>query len=531
MFAVGMLCVVTGVLLITSVAHAGRYLGKPFPEFAFTDAITGEETTLASLRGKVVLAHFWRSGNQACAAELVHIKRAYTSYHDQGFEIVNVSLDDNAVTAREFILLKGIPGRHAAEGGGWDTRLATEFAVTSVPELFVLDHAGVCVADSVRGSSLPRAISRAVREIPDAVRALEDPRVDEQNPSVVKSLEDRIGDARATIDAASAPLAAMNGQLDEIVELLDWVEGQYPRPDRTQLIRVRFQRLCALMGSVRHELFVRGYLNDRAIPVPSDPFPENISEPTTAQLDAVHAQLESTRRSAVVLRLAMSGTWGEIEEVRKDLREIARRLGWSRGDLHEITGKVIEIEDDVNGIRERTTDPWLRQMTAIESVLGRLAGGDSKLLERVAKIDERLEYCKNRLPIATRRASAYVEVRNAYAEVRDGLISVVDELVERGMLTGGAVAIPADPFARGVQLDARTRMATEVVLDETRTALTIVKGRLGASETEVAGLRERLDALRTALEEHPKDAGTKATVEAGFRALCDEVLAMMDAMG
>ncbi|MCA9295801.1 MAG: hypothetical protein KC983_04775, partial [Phycisphaerales bacterium] len=372
---------------------------------------------------------------------------------------------------------------------------------------------------------------RTVREIPDEVRDLEDPRVDEQNPSVVKSLEDRIDEARATIDEASAPLTDLNGQLDEVIELLDWVEAQYPRPDRTQLVRVRFRRICELMRSVRQELFVRGYLNDRAIPVPRDPFAEDNSEPTTAQLDAVQVQLPTVRRSAVVLRLAMSGTWGEIDEVRKDLKEIARRLGWSRGDLHEITGKVIEIEDDVKGIRERTTDPWLRQMTSIEGVLGRLAGGDSTLLERVATIDERLTYCRKRLPIATRRASAYVEVRNAYTEVRDGLIAVVDELVTRGTLPADAVEIPANPFARGVQLDARTRIATEAVLDETREVLTIVKGRLGASETEIAGLRERLEALRKSIDEHPNDAGTRATVEAGFRTLCDEILAMMDAKG
>lgn len=43
----------------TSSALAGKYFGKPFPNFKATDAITGEPVSLEDLRGQVVLIKFW----------------------------------------------------------------------------------------------------------------------------------------------------------------------------------------------------------------------------------------------------------------------------------------------------------------------------------------------------------------------------------------------------------------------------------------------------------------------------------------
>jgi len=519
-----------GLLAGAGLTHAeptpGKHLGETFPDFTFTDVLTGETVSLSEFRGKVVLLSFWRSNHAGCAAQLVHIKRAYLTYHERGLAVINVSLDEAVDEAREYILLKGIPGRHAVEGGGWDTRLARELGVLSVPELFVLDHDGVCIEDEARGTALPRVIRRAVRGVPESVRERSDPSGTAQNPTVVRALEERIERARSTIDTVGRPLVSIHDRLDEVIELIDWIESQYPHPERVQLVRIRFERIITLMREVRLELFMAGYLNDRDVQVPMSPFEQYGVDPSTEQLAVVERQLAPTRRAAIVMRLAMSGTWSHLQDTDSDLREVRRRLGWGRSDLEELTGKIDEIEKIVAVIRSRATDPWRRQLASIDDVLGRLAGTDTALLATLSELEERLAFCRRRLPIATRRPAAFIEVRDAYADLRVRLQAVIDELEDRGVVQPGAATLPPDPFERVVQVDARTRLDVERVFDRTDVVLTMLRGRLGATEDDLKTLRDRAESLR----ESPRTTGSAAATQEAFRELCADILAAMDAM-
>ncbi len=63
----------------------------PAPELrGITAWINSEPISLASLRGKVVLVHFWTFGCINCRNVQPYVEAWYDKYHDAGFEIIGV---------------------------------------------------------------------------------------------------------------------------------------------------------------------------------------------------------------------------------------------------------------------------------------------------------------------------------------------------------------------------------------------------------------------------------------------------------
>jgi thiol-disulfide isomerase/thioredoxin len=74
--------------------HAGRAMFSIEGEGSFDGVdLDGKRWTWEAMRGQVVLIDFWSTWCGPCIGELPHLKEAYEAYHDQGFEIVGVSLD------------------------------------------------------------------------------------------------------------------------------------------------------------------------------------------------------------------------------------------------------------------------------------------------------------------------------------------------------------------------------------------------------------------------------------------------------
>lgn len=65
------------------------------PDFSLTD-LNGQPLNLATYRGKVVLLDFWATWCVPCRSEIPHFVQFQNDYRDQGFQVIGVSMDDDA---------------------------------------------------------------------------------------------------------------------------------------------------------------------------------------------------------------------------------------------------------------------------------------------------------------------------------------------------------------------------------------------------------------------------------------------------
>jgi peroxiredoxin len=124
--------------------------------------IKGELLRLDDLRGRYVLVDFWATWCAPCVAELPRVQAAYARYHDAGFEIVGVSLDETKAAVVDFCRTRKLPWRqvHNASCGG---DLVESFGIGSIPANFLIDPQGTIIRLELRGPALDQALAQLIK--------------------------------------------------------------------------------------------------------------------------------------------------------------------------------------------------------------------------------------------------------------------------------------------------------------------------------------------------------------------------------
>jgi peroxiredoxin len=118
-------------------APVGR--GSPAPDFSLPRLDGGAALSLAELRGRVVLVNFWATWCQPCEAEMPALERLYRSLSGSPFELVAISVDEDAEAVKRFRDRLGLSFPILLDP---ERRVAERYQTFRFPETLLLDAEG-----------------------------------------------------------------------------------------------------------------------------------------------------------------------------------------------------------------------------------------------------------------------------------------------------------------------------------------------------------------------------------------------------
>ena len=116
------------------------------------------ESKLSSLIGNVILIDFSAYELKQSVDYTFSLRELYTKYHKRGFEIYQISLDQN----KEFWLqsTKNIPWICVRDLNGPDTKFAVSYNISDLPTSFLMDRKGNIIARNLGFDELKKAIEK-----------------------------------------------------------------------------------------------------------------------------------------------------------------------------------------------------------------------------------------------------------------------------------------------------------------------------------------------------------------------------------
>ncbi|MDR1783353.1 MAG: AhpC/TSA family protein [Dysgonamonadaceae bacterium] len=141
-------------ILLAIAAEEKIGVGQPFSDFSLPDN-KGKQTSLSDIVAKnnYVLICFWASWNDFSSDEIAYLKSAYAKYHPKKFEIVGVSVDDNAKDWKANIAKKGLKWIQL-----FDTEsnyiAAQTYQVREIPHTILIGRDGKILAKSMDSDEL-----------------------------------------------------------------------------------------------------------------------------------------------------------------------------------------------------------------------------------------------------------------------------------------------------------------------------------------------------------------------------------------
>ncbi|MGA9324667.1 MAG: redoxin domain-containing protein [Salegentibacter sp.] len=134
-------------------------IGAKAPNFS-APTPDGKELSLKDAMGKVTIIDFWASWCKPCRAENPNVVKIYKKYHDQGLNIIGVSLDKPGQKDKWLKAIKddNLEWQHVSNLQFWQDPVARKYDIRAIPATYILDENGVIVDRNLRGDDLENKI-------------------------------------------------------------------------------------------------------------------------------------------------------------------------------------------------------------------------------------------------------------------------------------------------------------------------------------------------------------------------------------
>lgn len=134
--------------------------GQKVPNFTLTD-LEEKETILYDILAdnELVLVEFWASWCGPCIASFPKLKELHSTFNEDGFQIVSVSIDSNYFDWEQASEEQSLPWINVGEMSGWDGATATAYGVQFVPKSYLVDREGHILQKDLNPDELEEYLS------------------------------------------------------------------------------------------------------------------------------------------------------------------------------------------------------------------------------------------------------------------------------------------------------------------------------------------------------------------------------------
>lgn len=129
------------------IAHADEQ-ELTFPEIDMPD-MYGQRIRLSSLKGKVILIDFWTAKTAENRIQNAELAELYAACHARGFEIYQISLDNNRATWVTAVQEQKLPWISVSDLNGLNSSAVRLYNVTSLPANVLIDRGGNIVGRNI----------------------------------------------------------------------------------------------------------------------------------------------------------------------------------------------------------------------------------------------------------------------------------------------------------------------------------------------------------------------------------------------
>jgi thiol-disulfide isomerase/thioredoxin len=129
-------------------------------ELKFT-AADGRSFDLAEQHGKIVLIDYWATWCGPCVAGLPEVIELYKKYHDQGFEIVGISFDQDKQSLEGFVKDRDMTWVQFFDGKGWENTYGVKYGISGIPTMWLVGKDGRVIDFNAR-SELAAKVEKLV---------------------------------------------------------------------------------------------------------------------------------------------------------------------------------------------------------------------------------------------------------------------------------------------------------------------------------------------------------------------------------
>ena len=136
-------------------------VGQPFIDFTLKTK-EGENVSLAEViaKNKITMVDFWASWCGPCRHENPVVKAAYEKFHELGFDVLSVSVDQDEAAWLKAVEEDQLPWTQVRDS---ENKASEEYMIYYIPSNFLYDQHGTMVAKGLRGEDLEAKLAELLK--------------------------------------------------------------------------------------------------------------------------------------------------------------------------------------------------------------------------------------------------------------------------------------------------------------------------------------------------------------------------------